>query len=92
MSEILGVTGAICVVLAYTLLQLGKTSPRTYTYNLINLAGAVLLFWSLLINFNLGSFIIEIVWIVISLYGLYQTHKGKHEKQNTSGLANSTSE
>lgn len=89
MADTLGVLGALCVVVAYTLLQLEKTDPRSYTYNLINLAGAILLFVSLLINFNLGSFIIEIVWIVISVYGLYQTHRKNNEAKNTSRPTNS---
>lgn len=81
-ADILGVAGALCVVLAYSLLQFEKVTPRTYTYNLVNLAGALLLFVSLLINFNLGSFIIEIVWISVSIYGLYQTYKESNEATN----------
>lgn len=75
MADVLGVFGAICVVLAYVLLQTEKISARTYTYNLINLSGAVLLLISLFINFNLGSFVIEIVWVSVSVYGLYQTYR-----------------
>lgn len=86
MANLLGVLGAICVVVAYTLLQLEKIHPRTYTYNLINLAGALLLLWSLLINFNLGSFIIEIVWVTISLYGLIQTYRSNNEREDYSRL------
>ena len=83
-SNIIGVIGAILVVVAYALLQFEKTNPRTYTYNLINLSGGVLLFASLVINFNLGSFIIEIVWITVSLYGLYKTYQESNEKKNRS--------
>ena len=82
MADLLGVLGAICVVVAYALLQLGKTHPRTYTYNSINLAGAVLLLWSLLINFNLGSFLNEIVWVTISLFGLIQTYRTNNERKD----------
>ena len=39
-------------------------------FYVINLIGAILLLISLLVNFNLGRFAIEIFWITISIMGI----------------------
>jgi len=71
-SNIIGMTGTFMVVGAYLLLQLEKIDAKGLSYNLINLFGAIFLLISLLINFNLASFVIEIFWIIASLIGLYK--------------------
>lgn len=81
MSSILGVIGALCVVIAYTLLQTNKLQYETYTYNLLNFIGALLLTISLVYNFNLGSFLIEIVWLSVSSYGLYKVWKKNYDSR-----------
>jgi len=45
-------------------------------FQYINLIGAILLLISLCVHFNLGSFIIEVFWILITLYGIIK-HKKK---------------
>lgn len=70
--DALGLTGTFMVVLAYYLLQLERTHPKSLSYNLINLVGAALLLLSLCFNFNLASFVIEIFWIGASLIGLWK--------------------
>jgi hypothetical protein len=39
-------------------------------FNLLNLIGAALLTVSLLVNFNLPTLVLEIVWMGIALFGL----------------------
>ena len=39
-------------------------------YSLINGLGALLILVSLFFNFNLSSFTIEVVWLLISAYGV----------------------
>ena len=56
------------IVLAYYLTQTEKIKPSDLIFTHINLAGSVSLLISLLVHFNLASFILEIVWISISLY------------------------
>lgn len=72
MIDAVGLMGAFLVVLAYYLLQLERVHPRSLSYNIINLVGAVLLLLSLCFNFNLASFVIEIFWIGASLIGLWK--------------------
>lgn len=74
----IGFIGMLCVVLAFYMTVTGKWGSQSLRYNLVNLAGAILLIISLFIHFNLGSFIIEVFWIMISLKGIYNAkRKGK---------------
>ena len=77
MADIIGMAGTSLVVGAFFLLQLNKVSPKGLVYNLMNLVGALFLLFSLCINFNLASFVIEIFWIAASLIGLYNYIKTK---------------
>lgn len=76
----LGFAGMICIVLAYFLLQLGVYDIQALPYQLLNLIGAIALIISLLVHFNLGSFLIEVFWIVITLYGILKIvrHKARN--------------
>ena len=77
LADIIGMAGTTLVVGAFFLLQLNKVSPKGLMYNLMNLIGALFLLFSLCINFNLASFVIEIFWIAASLIGLvkYRQHR-----------------
>jgi hypothetical protein len=70
--DVIGMLGMAMVVLAYYLLQLERTDPKSLSYNLINLVGATLLLISLCFNFNLASFVIEVFWIGASIIGLWK--------------------
>jgi len=67
---ILGILGVGCIISAYFLLQFGKIKADELKYPITNLIGSVLILLSLLHTWNLPSFIIEVCWIGISLYGI----------------------
>jgi len=75
--QFIGFIGMIFVVVAYFLLQTEKQKISSLPYQLLNLSGAILLFISLCVHFNLGSFIIEVFWIAITLYGMYKNLRKK---------------
>ena len=79
----IGFFGMIFLVLAYFLLQTNKYTIHSLQYQLLNLIGAILLLISLFVHFNLGSFIIEVFWIIITIYGIFvnikEKEKGKEE-------------
>ena len=70
-ADVVGVCGVSLVVLAYMLLVKEKVSIKRYTYHAMNLCGAILILLSLLVHWNTASVLIELVWITISLYGLW---------------------
>jgi len=73
--QILGFVGMIFIVYGYFLLQSNRCDNNSLKFQFINLIGAVLLLISLFVHFNLGSFIIEVFWIIITLYGIYKIIK-----------------
>lgn len=79
--QFIGFLGMICIVLGYLLLQIGRLASNDLSYQLINLAGAILLIISLLVHFNLGSFLIEVFWIFITLYGIFKIYKNRSRSE-----------
>jgi hypothetical protein len=70
MTDLLGLVGVSLVLLAYFLLQAGRVRADDLRYPVVNLVGACLILVSLTRTFNLASFVIEVVWIGISLFGI----------------------
>ena len=73
--NITGIIGVSLILLAYFLLQIEKVRSDNIIYPVLNLIGASLLLISLLRFWNLPSVIIEIFWILISIYGIYKIIK-----------------
>lgn len=71
-SDAVGITGTILLLLAYFLLQAEKLKGTDWTYLYMNLFAAIFIIFSLFFTFNLSSFIIELFWVGISIYGIYK--------------------
>ncbi len=74
-GHVVGFIGMICVVSAYLSIEKGWVNRSKPLYYGINLTGAILLTISLIIHFNLGSFLIEMFWIWISIAGLLRIRR-----------------
>lgn len=70
--DILGIIGVVIILAAYLFLQLEKLSVLDWRYSAANGLGAILILISLYFSFNVASFIIEIAWLLISLFGLFK--------------------
>lgn len=68
----IGVIGTILLITAYFLLASQRIKGDSYTYLIMNAIAATLILYSLFYYFNLASFIIEIFWIAISIYGIWK--------------------
>lgn len=68
----LGIIGVIIILIAYLFLQLEKVTVLDWRYSAANGLGALLILISLYYSFNLASFIIEIAWLLISIFGLFK--------------------
>ena len=68
--DFLGTVGVALMIVAYLLLQLDRLDSKTLTYSLLNAIGASLVVVSLLFKFNPAAFIVEVFWILISLFGI----------------------
>ena len=68
--DLAGNIGVVFVLGSYLLLQLGKINPETLVFSIANGFGAALIIVSLMIDFNMSAFIIEVAWLAISLVGV----------------------
>ncbi|MDA0378053.1 MAG: hypothetical protein O3C45_02780 [Bacteroidetes bacterium] len=68
--DVVGTLGVTIIILAYAATQARRLKPEQLLYSLANLIGAAMTLVSLIYNFNLASVIIEIFWILISLWGI----------------------
>lgn len=68
--EAVGVAGVAIYLGSYALLNAGRIDSSGYAYALMNMIAACLVLVSLSVSFNLSSTLIQISWILISLYGI----------------------
>lgn len=76
--DLIGLIGVLMILVTYGALTLEKIDPKGWRYSAGNGIGAVLILISLYFSFNLASFVIEIAWLAISLFGLWKAwRRGK---------------
>ena len=66
----LGVLGSFLIAGAYLAVSRGWVDAERPAFNLMNLAGAGLILWSLWYRPNAGAILIEVLWIMIGLAAL----------------------
>lgn len=81
--DLIGNIGVVVLMIAYLMLQLNKLSSSGLAYSLLNAIGASLIVVSLLVNFNLSAFIMEVFWVLISLVGIYRYFRFKTLRSQT---------
>ncbi|MDX9967359.1 MAG: hypothetical protein RBS26_10210, partial [Sulfuricurvum sp.] len=70
LTDLIGIFGVVLIVIAYILLQVEKMDARDLSFSLLNAIGALLIIVSLMFDWNLASFLMEFIWLMISLYGI----------------------
>ena len=65
-----GSLGVLIIVAAYLWLQIGRIAGQNVVFSGANLLGSMLILVSLYFNFNFSAVLIEIFWIIITLFGL----------------------
>ncbi|MEH6828014.1 CBU_0592 family membrane protein [Parasphingorhabdus sp.] len=80
-ANVIGIVGSALIVFAYAYNVYAKT-VSAFVYNGTNLIGALLLTLSLMVHFNLASFLLEIVWIIIAVGGLGKAYRD-HARQGS---------
>lgn len=80
-ANVVGLAGVGLIVLAYFLLQTGRLHAHHIAYPLLNFIGALMHLYSLFYAWNWASVVIEIFWIAISGYGIWQVLTGKKAQQ-----------
>ena len=75
LSDVVGTIGVVAIVSTYFLLQINKVSSKGLAFSLVNAIGSMMIFYSLLENWNFSSALIEFFWILISFIGVYNYFK-----------------
>lgn len=68
--DFVGNVGVALILGSYLLVQLRKLDATGLPYTIANGLGALFVLYSLLFEFNLSAFIIEVVWTLISIVGI----------------------
>ncbi len=68
--DLIGSVGVATIILTYILLQTEKLKSESLAYSALNAIGAGLIVFSLVYSFNFSAFIVESLWVLISLYGI----------------------
>jgi hypothetical protein len=71
-EEAFQIAGAIVILIAFGLAQLGRLDLRSYPYLILNVVGAGILAIDAWRNDLWGFLLLEIVWGAVSLWGLVQ--------------------
>jgi len=71
--DVVGLGGTLSILLAFVLLQTRRLSGTGLVYQLLNLFGAAGILVSLFGTFNLSVFLLELAWVVVSLYGIVRS-------------------
>lgn len=74
-ADLVGIVGSILLMIAYFLLQKGTIKGTDASYLYLNLIGASFILFSLFFFPNRSAIIIEVFWVIISLYGLWKRKK-----------------
>ncbi len=68
--DLVGNIGVFFILATYLALQLERIEATSIIYSVLNGTGAGLIVFSLMYDFNLSAFIIEICWLAISVFGI----------------------
>lgn len=78
--ESIGLIGVALILVAYFLLQIRKLDQKGVPYSILNLLGAIFILISLIFDWNLPAFVIEVCWLLISAYGIYRATRRTEPK------------
>lgn len=82
LTDLIGIIGVFVIIVAYMLLQLEKMEAKDLSFSVLNTLGALLIIISLMYDWNLASFLMESIWMLISLYGILKYYKLKKTEEN----------
>lgn len=73
-GDAVGIVGVLVIVIAYILMQIDRMDPKGFLFSLLNTLGAIFILISLLYDWNLASFVMEVIWFTLSLYGTIKAY------------------
>ena len=80
LHDVVGLAGVALIVVMYVLLQTGRTTAERPSFSVGNAVGSALILYSLAFDFNFAAALIEVFWLLISLYGLWRAMRMNRSK------------
>ena len=74
-ANIIGLCGVAGILLAYALIAFEFWQVNQPRYALLNMASTACIIYSLFYAWNWPSFVLNVAWILISVYGLWRIYK-----------------
>ncbi len=78
--DFIGSIGVATIILTYILLQTERIKSESLAYSVLNAFGAGMIVFSLVYSFNFAAFVVESLWVLISLYGIAKYFFKKNRK------------
>jgi hypothetical protein len=72
--DFIGIFGVFIIIVAYIMMQIDRMNPKGVAFSLLNTIGAILILISLIYDWNLASFVVEVIWFMLSLYGTIKAY------------------
>jgi hypothetical protein len=72
--QLISFVGALFILVAYMGHQLHWMDPRRAAYNIMNAIGSAILAYIAFRPFQVGFVVLEVVWVLISVYALFRKH------------------
>lgn len=77
LTDMVGILGVLMMSLAYALVSMKKIDAGGFWYPLVNAIGSALVIVSLFFQWNLSAFLMEGIWLLISLIGVLRALRKK---------------
>lgn len=78
-ADVIGLIGSALFIAGFAYANIAR-SIDLLLFNLVNLAGAVLLLISLSVHFNLAAFVLEVAWAMIALFGAIKALRRRNRR------------
>jgi hypothetical protein len=77
MHQLVQILGALLILTGFVLAQFRVLDPQSLWYLLVNLVGSAVLTVDAWREAQIGFFLLEFVWAVVSAFGLVQLVRGR---------------
>ena len=77
MHQLIQVLGALLILAGFVLAQFRVLDPQSFWYLLVNLVGSAVLTVDAWREAQIGFFLLEFVWAIVSAFGLVQLARGR---------------